>query len=439
MVKLDCFLRFPIPGLLCCLTAFAPVWTPRAQEAEPEPIKIGVLHSLYGDMSISETSLKDIVRMMAKRQNERGGLLGRQIEVVVKDSASEPELASWMARELIEEDGVAAIFGCWTSACRKAVRPVVEELNGLLFYPVQYEGQESSRNIIYTGATPNQQAIPAVNYLIAEHGVERWLLIGSDYVYPRITNDILATYLTERKGVSPDDIRVRYTPFGQTDWKDVIAEIKDFGSQGKKTAVLSSVNGDANLYFYRALAMAEVRAEDIPVLAFSVGEEELGGLDTEHLAGHLAAWSYFMSIDNAYNRALIKDWQNFARNPRRVTKDPMEAHFLGFSLWAKAVESAGSTETDAVLDKIVGLEVDNLSGGKARLLPNHHLSKPAFIGEIQPDGQFEVVWQSPALIEADAWSDYIEGTRDLVADWTQPISCGRFNTETHSCEGMVGQ
>jgi urea transport system substrate-binding protein len=409
----------------------------QAQQAA-EVIKIGILHSLYGEMSLSETSLKDSMHMLVQLQNKNGGLLGREIVAVQRDPASDPALAAQMAREMIEEEGVVAIFGCWTSACRKAVRPVVEELNGLLFYPVQYEGQESSRNIIYTGATPNQQALPAVDFLMGARRIERWVLLGSDYVYPRVANGILSAYLQE-KGVAPEDILVRYAPLDERDWQDAVAEIIAYGSQGKRTAVISTINGESNIYFYREVARAKIRSRDIPIMAFSVSEEELAGLDTAPLAGHLAAWNYFMSIDNAFNRAYIKLWQNFARNPRRVTKDPMEAHFTGFRLWVKAVEAAHRTDTDAVLEKIIDLSVDNLSGGVATVLPNHHITKQAFVGEIQDDGQFKVVWESPETIAADAWSDYLPSTAKLTADWRPSVSCGRYNTVTESCEGFVGE
>lgn len=410
------------------------------EEEKPAPIKVGILHSLYGEMSVSETSLKDVVRMLIQRQNARGGLLGRPIEAVINDPASDPVLAAQLARQMIEEDGVAVIFGCWVSECRKAVRPVVEQLNSLLFYPVQYEGQESSRNIIYTGATPNQQALPAVDYLVEAHGVERWVLLGSDYVYSRKTNTVLTNYLTVEKGVRPDDILERYSALGQTEWQETVSELKALAAEGSNTAVVSTITGEANLYFYKELGKEKVRSRDIPVLALSVGEEELAGIDTTQLVGHMAARNYFMTVDNAFNRAFINMWQNFARNPRRVTKDAMEAHFIGFALWVKAVEAAGTIETRAVLEQMIGLSTDNLSGGKATVLPNHHLAKPAFIGEIQRDGRFEVVWRSPELIEADAWSDYYPGSGDLIADWRPPISCGRYNESAGVCEdSAVGE
>ncbi len=409
----------------------------QAQQAA-EVIKIGILHSLNGEMSLSETSLKDSLKMLVQLQNKNGGLLGREIVAIQRDPASDPEVAAQLARELIEEEGVVAIFGCWTSSCRKSVRSVVEELNGLLFYPVQYEGQESSRNIIYTGATPNQQALPAVDFLMGARRIERWVLLGSDYVYPRVTNGILSAYL-RGKGVAAEDILVRYASLEERDWHDAVAEIVAFGSQGKRAAVVSTINGESNIYFYQEVARAQISARDIPIMAFSVGEEELVGLDTAPLAGHLAAWNYFMSVDNAFNRTYIKLWQNFAQNPRRVTKDPMEAQFIGFRLWVKAVEQAQSTKIEAVLKEMVGLSVDNLSGGIATVLPNHHITKPAFVGEIQGDGQFKVVWESPETIAADAWSDYLPSTAKLTADWRPPVSCGRYNTVTESCEGFVGE
>jgi urea transport system substrate-binding protein len=249
-----------------------------------ETIKVGVLHSLSGTMAISETTLKDTVMMLVDEQNKKGGLLGKQLEAVVVDPASNWPLFAEKARELLEVDQASVVFGCWTSVSRKSVLPVFEELNGLLFYPVQYEGEESSKNVFYTGAAPNQQAIPAVDYLMNELGVERWVLAGTDYVYPRTTNKILEQYLKD-KGVAEDDIVINYTPFGHSDWQTIVSQIKEFGSAGKKTGVVSTINGDANVPFYKELGNQGIKAEDIPVVAFSVGEEELSGFDTEPLVG----------------------------------------------------------------------------------------------------------------------------------------------------------
>ena len=403
--------------------------------AAQEPIKIGVLHSLSGTMAISETTLKDAMLMLIEEQNKKGGVLGRPLEAVVVDPASDWPLFAEKARELIQVSGADVVFGCWTSVSRKSVLPVFEELNSILFYPVQYEGEESQRNVFYTGAAPNQQAIPAVDYLMSEEGVERWVLAGTDYVYPRTTNKILEAYL-QSKGVAPEDILVNYTPFGHSDWQTIVSDIKTFGSAGKKTAVVSTINGDANVPFYKELANQGVKAEDIPVVAFSVGEEELAGLDTEPLVGHLAAWNYFMSGDTQENAAFIETWREFTGSESRVTNDPMEAHYIGFNMWVKAVEAAGTTDTDAVIDAMIGVAVPNLSGGFSAMMPNHHITKPVLVGEIQDDGQFETVWQTSGLVPGDAWSDYLPDSAPLISDWRKPMSCGNFNTATGQCGGM---
>ena len=397
--------------------------------AQEDTIKIGVLHSLSGTMAISETTLKDTVLMMVDQQNAKGGVLGKKIEVVVVDPASDWPLFAEKARELISVQGVDAIFGCWTSVSRKSVLPVVEELNGLLFYPVQYEGEESSKNVIYTGAAPNQQAIPAVDYMTEELGVEKWALLGTDYVYPRTTNTILEAYL-KTKGVAQDDIFVNYTPFGHSDWSKIVADVVALGNDGKKVGVVSTINGDANVGFYKELAAAGVSADDIPVMAFSVGEEELSGLDTANLVGHLAAWNYFQTAESPANEGFVAEWKA-KMGENRVTNDPMEATMLGFNLWVQAVEKAGSTDTDAVLAAINGLEVPNLTGGTAKVLPNHHLTKPVLIGEIREDGQFDIVSQTEP-VAGDAWTDHLPESAVLEADWPGK-DCGMWNTQTNSC------
>ncbi|MBJ3783701.1 urea ABC transporter substrate-binding protein [Devosia sediminis] len=406
--------------------------------AQDETIKVGILHSLSGTMAISETTLKDTMLFLIEQQNAKGGVLGKQLEPVVVDIASDWPLAAELARQLIEVDQVDAVFGCWTSVCRKSVLPVFEELNSLLFYPVQYEGEESQRNVFYTGASPNQQAIPAVDYLMSEDGgsVERWVLAGTDYVYPQTTNKILEQYLLDN-GVAAEDIMINYTPFGHSDWQTIVSDIKAFGSEGKKTAVVSTINGDANVPFYRELGNQGVAAEDIPVVAFSVGEEELSGFDTTPLVGHLAAWNYFMSVETPENEEFIAAWQDFIGSEDRVTNDPMEAHLIGFNLWVAAVEKAGTTDADAVIDAIVGLETPNLTGGIAKMLPNHHVTKPVLIGEIQDDGQFFVVWETDDVVPGDAWSDFLPESAMLEADWTAPINCGNYNTETKTCGGTA--
>ena len=422
----------PLRLLGAALTALG--LTMGSAHADDDTIKVGVLHSLSGTMAISETTLKDTVLMLIEQQNAKGGLLGKKLEPVVVDPASDWPLFAEKARELLEQEKVDVIFGCWTSVSRKSVLPVVEELNGLLFYPVQYEGEESSRNVIYTGAAPNQQAIPAVDYLMNEIEVERWVLAGTDYVYPRTTNKILEAYLTA-KGVAAEDIMINYTPFGHSDWQSIVSDIKKFGSAGKKTAVVSTINGDANVPFYKELGNQQISAEDIPVVAFSVGEEELAGLDTKPLVGHLAAWNYFMSVDDPANKAAISQWQKFIKNDKRTFNDPMEATVIGFQLWVAAAEKAGTVDVDKVSEAIIGLEVPNLTGGTAKMLPNHHLTKPVLIGEVREDGQFDIVWQTDGEVPGDAWSDFLEGSKDIEADWVT-LKCGNYNTKTKACSGQ---
>ncbi|MDP7556382.1 MAG: urea ABC transporter substrate-binding protein [Nitrospinaceae bacterium] len=418
-----CTLRFLI------LTLMLFVVSATAQAADT--IKVGVLHSLSGTMAISETSLKDVALMAIEEINAQGGLLGKKLEPVVVDPASNWPLFAEKARELIQKQKVAVTFGCWTSVSRKSVLPVFEELNGLLFYPVQYEGEESSYNVFYTGAAPNQQAIPAVEYLMSEDGggAKRWVLLGTDYVYPRTTNKIL-NYFLKSKGVAKDDIMETYTPFGHSDYQTIVANIKKFAA-GKPTAVVSTINGDSNVPFYKELANQGLKAEDIPVVAFSVGEEELRGIDTKPLVGHLAAWNYFMSVDTPENKSFIKKWNAYVKKhklpggSKRVTNDPMEATYIGIKMWAQAVQQAGTTNIDAVRQAIGGQTVQSPSGFNITMdAANHHLHKPVVIGEIQEDGQFEVVWQTKGPIRAQAWSPFIPESAKKVADWTYPWVCG---------------
>jgi urea transport system substrate-binding protein len=419
--------RLAILGAAVAMTVGA-----TAQAADT--IKVGVLHSLSGTMAISETTLKDTVLMLIDEQNKKGGLLGKKLEAVVVDPASNWPLFAEKAEQLLVKDKVSVVFGCWTSVSRKSVLPVFEKYNGLLFYPVQYEGEESSKNVFYTGAAPNQQAIPAVDYLMKDLGVKRWVLAGTDYVYPRTTNKILEAYL-QAKGVAPADIMINYTPFGHSDWQSIVADIKKFGSAGKKTAVVSTINGDANVPFYKELGNQKISAEDIPVVAFSVGEEELSGIDTKPLVGHLAAWNYFMTVKSPLNTEWINKWHAYTQKPKRTFNDPMEAHVIGFQMWVKAVEKAKTTDVAKVTDAMIGIETPNLTGGIAKMLPNHHLTKPVFIGEVRGDGQFDVVWQTKGLVPGDAWSDFLPGSKDIEADWVT-LKCGNYNTKTKQCSGQ---
>ena len=393
------------------------------------PIKVGVLHSLSGTMAISETTLKDTMLMLVDQQNAKGGVLGCQLEAVVVDPASDWPLFAEKARELLTVQDVDVIFGNWTSVSRKSVLPVIEELNGLLFYPVQYEGEESSKNVFYTGAAPNQQAIPATDYFLEELGIEKFALLGTDYVYPRTTNNILEAYL-KSKGIAQADIFVNYTPFGHSDWSKIVADVVALGADGKKVGVISTINGDANIGFYKELSAAGISADDIPVVAFSVGEEELSGLDTSNLVGHLAAWNYFQSADTPANTEWIAAWKA-KMGEERVTNDPMEAHYVGFNMWVNAVTAAQSAEVDAVRTAMYGQEFPNLTGGTAVMLPNHHLAKPVLIGEITAEGQFDIISQT-SEVAGDAWTDFLPESAKLMSDW-KDLGCGMYNTETKTC------
>ena len=391
-----------------------------------DTIKIGVLHSLSGTMAISETVLKDVAMMTIDEINAKGGVMGKQLEAVIVDPASNWPLFAEKAKQLIDQDKVAVTFGCWTSVSRKSVLPVFEEKNALLFYPVQYEGEELSKNVFYTGAAPNQQAIPAVEYLMSKDGgsAKRWVLLGTDYVYPRTTNKILRAFL-KSKGVADADIMEEYTPFGHADYQGIIAKIKKFSAEGKKTAVVSTINGDSNVPFYKELGNQGLKATDVPVVAFSVGEEELRGVDTKPLVGHLAAWNYFMSIKSPANTAFIKQWSDYAKaknipghKDRPLTNDPMEATYIGIHMWKQAVEKAKSTDTDKVIAAMAG-QTFQAPGGFISTMDkeNHHLHKPVFIGEVKADGQFNVVWKTKGPVVADPWSDYIsenKGKKNVV-------------------------
>ena len=396
-----------------------------AAHAAEDTIKVGILHSLTGTMAISESVLKDTVLMLIADQNKKGGLLGKKLEPVVVDPASDWNAFAEKARELLTREKVAVVFGCWTSISRKAVLPVFEQLNGLLFYPVQYEGEESSRNIFYTGADPSQQAIPAVRYLMSKEGgeIRRWVLLGTDYIYPRTTNQILSAYLAA-EGVPSEDITAIYTPFGQSDWREIVAKIKAIGAGGKRAAVVSTINGDANTYFYRELAAQQVSATKIPVMALSVGDRELHGLDTASLAGQLAAWNYFQSVRSPENDMFVKMWADFNGQRDSTTNDPMEATFIGFRMWAQAVAQAGTVDVNAVRQAMYGQRIKAPSGYEVVMNTNHHLSKPAMIGKIDAAGTFDVVWRSINPIKASVWSRYLPESAKRVADWTFPWVCG---------------
>jgi len=399
-------------GLCATVVSLGLAFSAQAEDT----IKVGIMHSLSGTMAISETPLKDVALMTIDEINAKGGVLGKKLEPVVVDPASNWPLFAEKSRQLLAQDKVAAVFGAWTSVSRKSALPVFEELNGLLFYPVQYEGEEMSPNVFYTGAAPNQQAIPAVEYLLSEDGgsAKRFFLLGTDYVYPRTTNKILREFL-HSKGVADKDIEEVYTPFGYSDYQTIVSDIKKF-SAGGKTAVVSTINGDSNVPFYKELANQGIKATDIPVIAFSVGEEELRGIDTKPLVGQLAAWNYFQSLDNPTNKQFVEDYKAYAKKKNLpnadtvVTNDPMEATYVGLNMWAQAVEKAGTTDVDKVRAAMAG-QTFKAPDGYTLVMDetNHHLHKPVMIGEVGPDGQFEVVWQTEAPVRAQPWSPYIAG------------------------------
>lgn len=404
---------FQLTGIAASLVLGALTLPAHAEDT----IKVGILHSLSGTMAISETALKETALMTIDDINKHGGVMGKKLEPVVVDPASDWPLFATKARELISQDKVAVVFGCWTSVSRKSVLPVFKELNSLLFYPVQYEGEELEKNVFYTGAAPNQQAIPAVEYLMSKEGgaAKRWVLLGTDYVYPRTTNKILRAFL-KSKGVADEDIMEEYTPFGHSDYQTIIAKIKKFASEGKKTAVVSTINGDSNVPFYKELGNAGLKATDVPVVAFSVGEEELRGVDTKPLVGQLAAWNYFESVKNPTNAAFIKMYKGWAKEHKlpnfetAVTNDPMEATYIGIHMWKQAVEKAKSTDTDKVIAAMGGQSFNAPSGFKIEMdARNHHLHKPVMIGEVKADGQFNVVWKTKAPVRAQPWSPFIAG------------------------------
>lgn len=376
-----------------------------------ETVKVGVLHSLSGTMAISETSLRDVVLMAVEEINAAGGVLGKKVEPVVVDPASDWPLFAEKAKELIVNHKVAATFGCWTSVSRKSCLPVFEEYNALLFYPVQYEGEEQSLNVFYTGASPNQQLIPAAEYMMEEIGSKKFYLLGTDYVFPRTANKVLKAFL-KSKGVPDENIVEEYTPFHHQDYQTIVANIKKFAAGGD-ACVMSTINGDSNVPFYKEFANQGLTSEDCPIMAFSVAEDELRAMDVPPLVGHLAAWNYFQSIDTPENNKFVADFKAYcARNnlpggEARVTDDPIEAAYFGVYVWKAAAEKAGTFDVDAVRAAAYGLEFDAPGGKKKMHASNQHTHKPVFIGEILADGQFKIVYASEGLVEPDSYSRYL--------------------------------
>src|SRR5213593_9610 len=386
-----------------------------------EPIKVGILHSLSGTMAISEAPIKEVVLMAIGEINKAGGVLGRKVEPVVEDPASNWDLFAEKSKKLLLQDKVATVFGCWTSVSRKSVLPVFEKNNGLLFYPVQYEGEECSHNVFYTGAAVNQQAVPAVEYLMSKEGGghKKFYLLGSDYVYPRTTNKILRAMLLAKK-VPLANIAEEYTPFHHQDYQTIVGKIKKFAAGGG-AAVISTINGDSNVPFYKEFANQGLRAEDAPIMAFSVAEDELRGMDTSALVGHLAAWNYYQSVDTPQNKQFVANSKAYSKKnnlpggDKRVTDDPMEAAYFGVYVWKQAAEKAKSFEVDAVRKAVYG-QTFLAPGGQIKMdEANHHTYKPVLIGEILKDGQFKVVSRSKGLVKAEPWSQYT--SPDKGCDW----------------------
>ncbi len=375
-------------------------WTANAAE---DPVKVGILHSLSGTMAISEISCKDASVMAIDEINAKGGVLGRKIEAVVVDPKSDWPTFTEKAKELVLTHKVAAIFGCWTSVSRKHVLPVIEEYNSLLYYPVQYEGEEQSLNVFYTAASPNQQLVPAAEYML-EQGSKKFVLLGTDYVFPRTANKVLKAFL-KAKGIPDANVIEEYTPFGHKDYQTIVAKIKDL-AKGGGACVLSTINGDSNVPFYKEFANQGLTSADCPIMAFSVAEDELRAMEVPPLVGHLAAWNYFMSIDTPENKAFVSAFQaKYGKD--RVTDDPIEAAYYGVYVWKAAVEKAGSFDVDKVRAATYGLEFMSPSGMKKMDEKNQHTYKPVFIGEIKKDGQFKIVWKSKGLVKPDSYSAYL--------------------------------
>ena len=416
--------------------------TGSANEQDKEPIKVGILHSLSGTMAISEVSLRDVTLMAIDEINAQGGVLGRKVEAVVVDPASNWPLFAEKAKQLLVQDKVSVVFGCWTSVSRKSVLPVFEKENGILFYPVQYEGEECSRSVFYTGAAVNQQAGPAVDYLLSKDGgsKKKFYLLGTDYVYPRTTNKILRQQLIAN-GIPESSIEEEYTPFGHQDYQTIVRKIKAFAAGGG-AAVVSTINGDSNVPFYKEFANQGLTSEKCPVVAFSVAEDELRGMDTSSLVGHLAAWNYFQSIDAPQNKTFVKAFKSYCEKnnlpggAKRVTDDPMEAAYIGVNIWRQAVEQAGTTNVDAVRQAIAG-QYFHAPGGWVQMdEKNHHLKKPVIIGEILADGQFQEVWRTKGLVRAEPWSKFVKDSKEKISDWTWPNITGnetkpKFDVPAH--------
>lgn len=374
-------------------------------EVGSDQIAVGILHSLSGTMAMSETSVRDAELLAIEEINEAGGVLGKELVPIIEDGASEPNIFAERATKLLQQDEVAVIFGGWTSASRKAMLPVVEENYGLLFYPVQYEGMEASPNIFYAGAAPNQQIVPAVEWLLENRGTE-FFLLGSDYVFPRLANAIIKAQLESHGATLVDE---QYTPLGHTDYNTIISRIRE----SEPTVIFNTLNGDSNVAFFKQLADAGITADDVTVMSVSVAEEEIRGIGADVLVGHLASWNYFQTTDTPENDTFVTAYKK-SFGDDRVTGDPIEAGYLMVHLWAQAVEAAGTTDIEAVREAASTIEF-SAPGGLVKVDgDNQHLYKTVRIGEVQADGQFEEVWNSGEPVKPDPFlEDY---------EWAEGIS-----------------
>lgn len=389
--------------------------TSTAASGSGDTIKVGVLHSLSGTMAISEKSVVDSTMLAIDQINQSGGVLGKQIEVIQEDGASDWPTFAEKARKLIDEDQVVVVFGCWTSASRKAVLPVFEEKNHMLFYPVQYEGQECSKNIFYTGAAPNQQIEPSVDWLLENKGKE-FYLVGSDYVFPRTANTIIKAQLDAKGGTTVGE---DYLPLGNTEVAPIIAKIRSALPNGG--VIYNTLNGDSNVAFFKQLKGAGLTPDKYPVMSVSIAEEEVKAIGTDFLNGQYAAWNYFMTVESPANTAYV-DAFKAKFGDSRVTNDPMEAGYISVNLWKQAVEKAGTEGTPADLEKVraavIGQEFD-APGGKVKMAPNHHISKTVRIGEVRDDGLFEIVYETPAPVDPIPWNQFVAETKGFACDWTR--------------------
>ncbi|MBD2576095.1 urea ABC transporter substrate-binding protein [Oscillatoria sp. FACHB-1406] len=382
-------------------------------------IKVGILHSLSGTMAISETTVVDAEMLAIEEINKAGGVLGKQIEPIKEDGASDWDVFKEKAEKLIDKDKVVTIFGCWTSASRKAVLDTFESKNHMLWYPVQYEGQECSKNVFYTGAAPNQQIEPAVDWLLKNKG-KKFFLVGSDYVFPRTANTIIKEQLKAKGG---ETVGEDYLPLGNTEVTPIITKIRQALPDGG--VIFNTLNGDSNVAFFKQLKGAGITPEKYPVMSVSVAEEEVRQIGTEFLKGHYASWNYFQTVDTPENKKFVEAFKA-KYGADRVTNDPMEAAYIMVYLWKQAVEKAGTADDlEKVRAAAVGQELA-APEGKVKMFPNHHISKTVRIGEVQDDGLFKIVWSTDAPLEPQPWNQFVPDTKGFGCDWTDPKKGGKY-------------